>query len=367
MKLLRRCFILKPLIKWTGGKSKELNQIKDLIPQYSRYIEPFFGGGAVFFELTPTKAEINDVSCSLMGFYELVKNQNEKFKNFLLDYDTSFISLIDTCNLYSDKILEIYLDGDEDKVIDLVKFIISKTKIAPDLILNLDIYTKTVITAVQDKFKRTKHNSLKSEFSDKNLLENLTTGFTSGFYLYFREIFNDVNLKRLNTSKEFEIANFYFIREYCYGSMFRYNKKGEFNIPYGGMSYNKKQFSRKITSLFNEETKQIFENTNLYNLDFEAFLDKIKLTNDDFIFLDPPYDTDFSDYEGRSFDLNDQIRLCNYLKKIQAKFILIIKNTDFIYNLYKTDFNISSFEKNYSYNIRNRNERSVTHLIIKNF
>lgn len=59
--------------------------------------------------------------------------------------------------------------------------------------------------------------------------------------MYFRKVFNDINLGKIsNQSMQYQAANFYFIREYCYGSMFRYNSKGEFNIPYGGMSYNKK-------------------------------------------------------------------------------------------------------------------------------
>lgn len=358
---------MKPIIKWPGGKSREFDKIEDLIPNYSRYIEPFFGGGAVFFELMPSNAKINDISSSLMCFYELVRDQNEEFKNLLLKYDNSFQSLIHTCDLYQNKILEAYYNDDEDKSINIIKFILSKSETSKELVIDLDKYSKTVIASVLDKFKRTRQNNLKRKFSDKDLLENLITGFTSGFYLFFRSLYNDINLNRIYTSKPFEIANFYFIREYCYGSMFRYNKNGEFNIPYGGMSYNRKQFNKKIDSLFNVKIETLFQNTEIYNLDFEVFLDEIKLTTDDFIFLDPPYDTDFSDYEGKSFDLNDQVRLCNYLKSIPSKFILIIKNTDFIYDLYKLDFNILSFKKNYTYNVRSRNERGVTHLIIKNF
>ena len=43
---------MKPIIKYRGGKSKEIREFASLIPQdYDRYIEPFFGGGAVFFFL----------------------------------------------------------------------------------------------------------------------------------------------------------------------------------------------------------------------------------------------------------------------------------------------------------------------------
>ena len=41
------------LIKWPGGKTREFNNIKDLIPPFERYVEPFFGGGAIFFQLKP--------------------------------------------------------------------------------------------------------------------------------------------------------------------------------------------------------------------------------------------------------------------------------------------------------------------------
>src|SRR5699024_10888137 len=149
--------------------------------------------------------------------------------------------------------------------------------------------------------------------------------------MYFRDVYNDINLSRISVSDPYNIANFYFIREYCYGSMFRYNKNGEFNIPYGGMSYNRKQFIRKIEALFNKDIKTLFENVSIYNSDFEEFLYNIEPKSNDFMFLDPPYDTDFSDYEGVSFDLEDQTRLAKTLKNIPAKFILIIKDTDFIY------------------------------------
>lgn len=65
---------MKPLIKYRGGKSRELPQITAHIPQFKgRYIEPFFGGGAVYFHLKPKQAIINDVNAKLMDFYGGVK------------------------------------------------------------------------------------------------------------------------------------------------------------------------------------------------------------------------------------------------------------------------------------------------------
>ncbi len=45
------------------------------------------------------------------------------------------------------------------------------------------------------------------------------------------------------------------------------------------------------------------------------------------MFLDPPYDSEFSDYAGMSFTSDDQVRLANYLYNTKAKFMLVIKKT----------------------------------------
>jgi len=65
---------MKPLLKYRGGKSKEIPYLKKHIPCFSgRYIEPFFGGGALFFHLQPKRAIINDINTKLMTFYKGVK------------------------------------------------------------------------------------------------------------------------------------------------------------------------------------------------------------------------------------------------------------------------------------------------------
>jgi DNA adenine methylase (dam) len=66
---------MKPLVKYRGGKSNEIPNIGKHIPRYKgRYIEPFFGGGALYFYLEPKRAIINDINAKLMAFYRGVKN-----------------------------------------------------------------------------------------------------------------------------------------------------------------------------------------------------------------------------------------------------------------------------------------------------
>lgn len=369
---------MNPLIKWPGGKSGEIDKIEHLIPKHNRYVEPFFGGGALFFHLNPKKAAINDISQSLIEYYSLLKSQDKELYNLLLCYNNSFNNIIKVCNTHYTDILKIYGDLSSEKL-DRISL---KAKIAEisnglsdeinsgfheKLLLSENEFNDFIIKMVSDKMLRTVANNLNKPFSDIDLKNNLITGFTSGYYMYFRKVYNDLNLGRIDIpSLQYKAANFYFMREYCYGSMFRYNAKGEFNIPYGGISYNTKNFKAKIENMFNQDVADIFKNTDIHCSDFEDFFKCANLTENDFMFLDPPYDTDFSDYEGKDFTKNDQERLAYELKKTLAKFILVIKNTDFISSLYEKNFNVLAFDNQYTYNVRSRNERNVEHLIITN-
>ena len=86
-------------------------------------------------------------------------------------------------------------------------------------------------------------------------------------------------------------------------------------------------------------------------------------------FLDPPYDSEFSTYAQNEFTRADQSRLASYLvDECKANWMMVIKNTDFIYGLYnKKGINISSFDKKYLVSFQNRNDKKAEHLIITNY
>jgi DNA adenine methylase len=72
----------KPFLKWVGGKRKLLPELVKRIPkQYSMYYEPFFGGGALFFELKPNHSVISDSNKYLMTTYMAVKDNVERVIN----------------------------------------------------------------------------------------------------------------------------------------------------------------------------------------------------------------------------------------------------------------------------------------------
>ena len=71
-------WILKPFVKWVGGKRQLLTQIKEHIPEYTgNYFEPFLGGGAVFLELEPENAVVSDLNTQLISTYKWVRDAPE--------------------------------------------------------------------------------------------------------------------------------------------------------------------------------------------------------------------------------------------------------------------------------------------------
>ena len=377
---------VKSFIKWAGGKEKELPIILSNLPnKFERYIEPFVGGGSVYLNINCKKSIINDKSDELILLYNMIKNNNQKFIKKLKEINKNWILLEKIVENNSKELLSLYKNYskqvNKEKINKRIKvnysdkiyeFVLEHSEEFNGLLsehfnIKVDNFLSEIKKNLLSKIERMRKIELnRGKMSDSNVLENLECAFKSAYYMHFRYLYN--NKLELEIEDEFYCAIFYFIREYCYASMFRYNANGKFNVPYGGISYNRKDFEKKIDNLNSFELKNYMKTTDIFNLDFEDFCKKIKLTSKDFIFLDPPYDTEFSTYAKNEFGKSDQIRLANFLKNTKAKFMLIIKNTDFIYNLYNVNgLYIKSFDKKYLVSIKNRNDKNVEHLIITNY
>ena len=360
---------MKPLLKWPGGKSKELIRFYGMIPQFDRYIEPFFGGGALYFHLTPLAAAVNDLSSELMDFYGQVREGSEEFRRLLLAYAGGFQGLVRLADRRSEALTALLGAGDAAEAAStlVASWHDSLAPLIAPLAVEPSGFYTVLSRTLADKLQRTAALHEKKSFSPADLRENLITGLAGGYYLYFRERYNDYLFGRETPTAAERAANFFFIREMCYGSMFRYNAQGAFNIPYGGMSYNHKDLLAKAEAVLEPQVQELLQRTDLYNLDFEEFLLQAAPTERDFLFLDPPYDTEFSDYVGASFTKLDQARLAVALSRTKARFLLVIKNTDFIQGLYGQGFHLWKFDKQYAYNVRRRNDRSAEHLIVTNY
>lgn len=371
---------IKPIIKWTGGKYNEYAMFSQYIPSYKRYFEPFFGGGGVFFAMQPqVLSYLNDKSKDLIKFYSFIHEPSFKHElNIYADAwdDAGKLSQqlkVDLLPLYKSYISDV-INADELKktVHNIIKEYASESCLLfqHNFITDVKSFTQALNASVTDKCKRIKSICKKEgrAFTDAELEDHIETGMKSGLYLFLRGLTNQQFAEHILMSDAKAAANWYFVREFCYASMFRYNSKGGFNIPYGGIAYNKKNFRSKVENIFSPETQQLFSNAYFYNLDFENFLAKTKPDSNDFIFLDPPYDSEFSEYDQNAFTKDDQVRLRNVLINSPAKWMLVIKETDFIRSLYTLkQCRFVEFDKTYTYNVRGRNNRDTRHLIIVNY
>lgn len=90
---------LKTPITYYGGKLNLVSEILPLIPKHRVYIEPYFGGGAIFFAKPPSEAEvINDLNAMVVNFYEVVKSSDfqklkEKIEGTLFSRATYSVAL----------------------------------------------------------------------------------------------------------------------------------------------------------------------------------------------------------------------------------------------------------------------------------
>lgn len=372
---------LSPLLKWAGGKEQELKYIIPKLPEYFEYYyEPFVGGGAVYTAIQAKKYFINDKSEELISFYRSIVNEDRVlFFNALDEIIHNWDLLTMVIENNSIFFIKTYKDYSHNRINDtqlkdiLFEFILKHADQFNGMFstifnFNIENFIKEIKVNLIRKIKRMRELELaKSSLPDKDILDNIETALKSAFYMHFRHIYNNVNKYKIDSA--FKSAIFLFIRNFAYSGMFRYNSEGDFNVPYGGIGYNRKNFSKKVEYLKSRQLRSLLNSSIIENLDFEDFFLKHSPSEKDFIFLDPPYDTEFSTYAKNEFTQNDQKRLSNYLTKTcKGLWMLIIKNTDFIYGLYeKKGLNIQSFEKTYLVSFMNRNDKSAEHLLITNY
>jgi len=283
---------MKPLIKYRGGKSKEIPHIIKHIPDFNgRYIEPFFGGGALFFYLEPKKAIINDINSKLMNFYKSVKSDFENLKAELSEIE------------------KIY------------------------------------------KINRKKFEELKAKTPTERVPDA-----NEPLYYQIRDMFNGLAEKKYS-----DALLYFFINKTAYSGMIRYNSKGEFNVPYG-------RYKNLNTSLVTKNHSQLLANTEIYNFDYNIIFEMAG--EDDFMFLDPPYDSVFTDYGNAEykdgFNEKNHIELANAYKNLNCKALMVIGRTPLTEKLYG-DMIVDEYGKSYAVNIRNRFKASASHILVSNY
>jgi DNA adenine methylase len=282
---------MNPVLKYRGGKSREIPQFLQYIPDdYDRYVEPFFGGGALFFYLEPDNAVLNDLNTRLITFYAQLRDEYPLMREQL----------------------------------DMLQKKYEKNQL---------------------KFKK-----LKLENPDE-----IVPNANEDLYYNMREKYNNPDSTYLDG------VIYFFINKTAYSGMIRYNSNGEYNVPFG-------RYPNFNTRLLTEQHSILLKNAEIYNLDYAKIFDM--LTENDFVFLDPPYDCVFNDYGNidmmNGFNEEQHRRLAADFKNLQYRTLMIIGKTSLTVELYK-DYIVDEYYKNYAVNIKNRFNNDKMHIVVKNY
>ena len=272
----------KPFVKWAGGKRQIIDKLLKCIPEdYDTYYEPFVGGGALLFEISPKKAVINDLNKELINVYKVLCDEN--------------------------------------------------------------------------KFKKMCH-----------ILNNYETNHSEEFFYEIRN--KDRNKASFNKLADYTRAGrTIYLNKACFNGLYRVNSKNEFNVPFG-----------KKTKVNTYEGGNLgiicgylnYNDIKLLSVDFEEAVKDAK--KGDFIYFDPPYDSDtstFNSYTEDGFGKEEQKRLAKVFKELSDRGCYVMlsnHNTTLINELYK-DFHIHVIEAKRNINANGKKRGKVEEVIITNF
>lgn len=232
----------KPILKWAGGKTQMLGELFPKVPSsYGRYIEPFFGGGALFFALQPENAVIADSNPELINMYRQVADHVDNVISYLEKYQNT------SEMFYS--------------------------------VRSLDWETLP-----------------KAEAAARTIYLNRT----------------------------------------CYNGLYRVNKKGQFNVPYGKYKNPKICDTEALHA-----ASQALRKADIVCGDYFLVLEHYAQPGD-FIFLDPPYlpiseYSDFKRYTKEQFYEEDHVELAKQVMRLHEKgchVILTNSNHPLVHELY---------------------------------
>ena len=138
-----------------------------------------------------------------------------------------------------------------------------------------------------------------------------------------RRRFNELTGNGKKSSSE-TAQLFYYLNRTCFNGLCRFNKSGEFNVPFG--RYKSITYATNFLSY-----KTLFRNWTFSNKDIEA----LKLLPEDFIYADPPYDVEFTTYSAGGFSWDDQVRTAELLAKHPGPVVISNQATKRIVTLYR--------------------------------
>jgi DNA adenine methylase len=364
----------EPFVKWPGGKSSELDVIGALAPtSFRRLVEPFVGGGSVLFALLERAqyAVANDLSRDLIELYLAVRDGRDDVREVLETFGASWQGVRHTLEVVRGEVVAAYSSRRDLPAIGGISVWLRES-IEKGVLGGYPDEARTELAqmieaTVEAKLLRMRALEAKRGLLDpKDIFDNIHGAAAAALYYFHRRVYN--THRGADTWNAWRTGSYYVLREMAYAAMFRYNAKGEFNVPFGGISYAKKDISSKIAYMFSGRLSESLRNVDLSSTDFGAFLDEVEPSADDFVFLDPPYDSEFNAYDGTPFTTRDHRRLAMKIASSRARWLLVIKDTPLIRSLYSDEaLMITQFDKRYAWNIKDRYDGRVEHLAITNY
>lgn len=156
----------------------------------------------------------------------------------------------------------------------------------------------------------------------KGLVIDLRMTNDEGRFYRYRQRFNKLLAQGKGDTAE-AASLFYYLNRTCFNGLCRFNRRGEFNVPFG--SY--KTINYKSNFL---EYREVLSDWKFACGSF----DKVKLRRTDFVYADPPYDVEFTQYSKDGFDWQDQVRTAEWLTQHPGPVILSNQATKQITELY---------------------------------
>jgi DNA adenine methylase len=157
----------------------------------------------------------------------------------------------------------------------------------------------------------------------RGLVIDIKFGNDERLFYRHRDRFNALLNAKRSDSRE-AAGLFYYLNRTGYNGLCRFNQQGEFNVPFG--SYRKIGYERDFS-----EYAPLFADWDLVTIDFES----LALAVDDFVYADPPYDVEFTQYSKGGFSWKDQQRAARFFAKHRGPVILVNQATERIEELYR--------------------------------
>lgn len=360
---------LPPLLKWPGGKEAELDEVLPLVPPGVAVVEPFAGGAALSLALPDRGWIWNDRSVDLMGFYARVQAGCPAFFAALGALVAAWEALSPwVAGLAPPRVAALAAGDGAPFAAELGPLPFPEEGLPTGFVADFDA---ALGPALADKARRAlRLQARRGPLSPEDAAGTLEAAVRGAWYTAVRAGWNararGEPAAAPGALGPARAALFFVLRELCYASMFRHNAHGGFNVPYGGMSYNRKDLGAKLRRLRAPALVEALGRASLHSLDFDAFFDAVPLPDGALIFADPPYDSDFSTYDGAGFGADDHRRLAARLRALSRRHpvAVLVKRTPLMDELYGGGgFELRTFDKTYQWTIKARNDRRARHLL----